>query len=215
MTDWTSGPRTGYGESVGNLITGDELVRRCREASASAAPERAVAAVLHEVLANDPAGIRASLADDGATMRPGGLHVLADSPDLTVFHATLPPGFVNAPHDHRTWAVIGVYEGEEHNVFYERRGGSIAPVSELDATAPRVVAMPIDAIHAIENRLPIASRAIHVYGGAHFHVVRSMWHPATLEEHPRDDALFFQWCREMMAAGERLPAPPPSGDAGR
>ena len=115
------------------------------------------------------------------------------------------PGFVNAPHDHRTWAVVAVYEGEERNVFYERRDGSLVAKGSVVASAPRVVVMRPDAIHAIENRLPTPSYAIHAYGNAHFHVERSMWHPETFREEPRDDAKLGVWTRDMIARGVRLP----------
>jgi predicted metal-dependent enzyme (double-stranded beta helix superfamily) len=174
-------------------------------------PAHAVAAVLRTAIATSPDELRrALLGADAATALCGAprfaQHVLVDSPELTVFHAALPPGFVNAPHDHRTWAVVAVYEGEERNVFYERRGAALVPARELVATAPRVVVMRDDAIHAIENRLAQPSYAIHAYGNAHLHVARSMWHPDTLVEEPRDEQVFAAWCREMVVRGERLPA---------
>ena len=57
-------------------------------------------------------------------MAPGeaGLTVLHQADDLTVLHVVWAPGMDIWPHDHRMWAVIGIYEGEEDNTFY-RRGG--------------------------------------------------------------------------------------------
>lgn len=197
------------------MISPEQLVQRCRAALAAPVPERAVEAILAELIAGDPAAVRHSLAgDDGAPGAHGlGMRVLVDSPELTIFHASLPPGFVNAPHEHRTWAVVAVYEGEEHNVFYARRGTSIEPVAELHATAPRVVVMDENAIHAIENPLPRPSYALHAHGGAHFHIPRSMWHPETLAEQARDERQFRAWARNMIARGVRLPAVPRSGPA--
>jgi len=188
------------------------LVERARAALSARDAAQAIHDLLRETIASAaPRELRRRLLGTEAAERMGGIprfgqHVLVDSPELTMFHATLPPGFVNAPHDHRTWAVVAVYEGEERNVFYRRRDGSITPTSALVASAPCVVAMREDAIHAIENRLETPSYALHAYGNAHFHVARSMWHPDTLVEHPRDDALFGSWCRDMIARGVRLPA---------
>lgn len=186
------------------------LVTRARAASRGPDPQHAIELVLHELIAAPSRELRRALLGAEAAERMSGMprfgqHVLVDSPELTIFHATLPPGFVNAPHDHRTWAVVAVYEGEERNVFYARRGETIAPVASLVATAPRVVVMRDDAIHAIENRLATPSYAIHAYGNAHFHVARSMWHPETLAEEPRDEKTFAAWSRDMIARGARLP----------
>jgi predicted metal-dependent enzyme (double-stranded beta helix superfamily) len=192
-------------------IDAETLVARARAALSTDDPAQAVAALLRETIAAAPPHeLRRALLGAEAAERMNGMprfgqHVLVDAPDLTIFHATLPPGFVNAPHDHRTWAVVAVYEGEERNVFYARRDGVLVPGHALVATAPRVVVMRADAIHAIENRLAVPSYAIHAYGNAHFHVERSMWHPATLREEPRDDKVFAAWIRDLITRGERLP----------
>jgi predicted metal-dependent enzyme (double-stranded beta helix superfamily) len=192
-------------------IDAEALVTRARGALDAPDAAAAVHELLREVIASaPPRELRRALLGAAAAERTSGMprfgqHVLVDSPALTICHATLPPGFVNAPHDHRSWAVVAVYEGEERNVFYERRDGALVPTSALVATAPRVVVMRADAIHAIENRLATPSYAIHAYGNAHFHVERSMWHPETLAEQMRDDAAFGAWSRNMIARGVHLP----------
>jgi predicted metal-dependent enzyme (double-stranded beta helix superfamily) len=188
----------------------EALVTRVRAATRASNPLHAIELILRELTAAPPRELRRALLGAEAAERMSGSprfgqHVLVDSPDLTIFHATLPPGFVNAPHDHRSWAVVAVYEGEERNVFYARRDDTLVPVAALVASAPRVVLMGEDAIHAIENRLASPSHAIHVYGNAHFHVARSMWHPETFREEPRDDRVFGGWSRDMIARGVRLP----------
>lgn len=191
-------------------IDAETLVARARAALKTGDPARTVESLLQDAIAAPAAELRRALLGAEAAERMNGMprfgqHVLVDSPELTIFHATLPPGFVNAPHDHRTWAVVAVYEGEERNVFYERREGSLVAKGSVVASAPRVVVMRPDAIHAIENRLPTPSYAIHAYGNAHFHVERSMWHPETFREEPRDDAKLGAWTRDMIARGVRLP----------
>lgn len=191
-------------------INAETLVARARAALATDDPARAIEVLLGEAIAAPPTELRRALLGAKVAERMNGMprfgqHVLVDSPELTIFHATLPPGFVNAPHDHRTWAVVAVYEGEERNVFYDRRDGALLAKAALVASAPRVVVMRADAIHAIENRLAVPSYAIHAYGNAHFHVERSMWHPETLREAPRDDTVFGTWIRDMIRRGVRLP----------
>ena len=194
-------------------LDAEALVTRARGALEAPDPAQAVHDLLRAAIASaPPRELRRALLGAEAAERVNGMprfgqQVLVDSPELTIFHATLPPGFVNAPHDHRTWAVVAVYEGEERNVFYARRDGTLVATGALVATAPRVVVMREDAIHAIENRLATPSYAIHAYGNAHFHVERSMWHPDSLAEQIRDDGVFGAWSRDMIARGVRLPEP--------
>jgi predicted metal-dependent enzyme (double-stranded beta helix superfamily) len=193
------------------MIDAATLVERARAALSTPDPAHAIERVLGDLIAAAPPRElrRALLGAEAAERMSGsprfGQHVLVDAPDLTIFHATLPPHFVNAPHDHRSWAVVAVYEGEERNVCYARRDDTLVPIAALVASAPRVVVMRDDAIHAIENRLATASHAIHVYGNAHLHVARSMWHPETLHEEARDDRVFGAWTRDMITRGVRLP----------
>src|SRR5579871_1787606 len=42
------------------------------------------------------------------------------SDELTILNVTLRPGAASIAHDHRMWAVIGIYEGREVNTFYRR-----------------------------------------------------------------------------------------------
>ena len=60
------------------------------------------------------------------------------------------------PHDHRMWAVIGIYAGQEDNAFYRRAGpGSRVPhrVGRQGARARRHVLLGDDTIHGVTNPL--------------------------------------------------------------
>jgi len=50
----------------------------------------------------------------------GGLNLLHHSPDLTVINVAWAPHMQLMPHDHRMWAVIGIYAGVEDNQFFRR-----------------------------------------------------------------------------------------------
>jgi len=55
------------------------------------------------------------------------------------------------------WAVIGAYDGQEHNQFYR---------DEQDQLIEKGERLPGECvIHAIANPLPTSSSATHVYGG--------------------------------------------------
>ena len=176
----------------------ERFVDDARACLAAPDPLEAVEALVRAAV-SDPAAVRAAVAERADAASELGFDVFCRTPILTVFHATLEPGFRNAPHDHGTWAVVGVYDGTERNVFYRRAGPTIVAERDVEATAPAVMVMPPGVIHAICNPLPTASCAIHVYGNDHFDASRSMWHPESLIEEPYRMERFLEWSRESCA----------------
>ncbi len=114
------------------------------------------------------------------------LQILHDEPGLTVVHVAVNPGFVSPPHDHRTWAVIGVYEGQEDNTFYRLRADSrrIEEAGGRTLHDRDVMMLSEDAIHKIANPRTATLAALHVYGKNIFQIERSAWDPGTGAEHP-------------------------------
>ena len=133
-------------------------------------------------------GVRPS-AIETALGRPhrGGLFSLHHSPELTILNVVWAPGMTIYPHEHRMWAVIGLYGGREDNTFYRRgrarprRGGRRAPRGERTTAL-----LGETVIHAVANPLRTFTGAIHVYGGDFFAAPRSEWTPDTLVERPFD-----------------------------
>ena len=111
-----------------------------------------------------------------------GVETLYRANDLTILNLCWGPYMKFKPHDHRMWAVIGIYGGCEHNTFYRRaeRGIELHGSKELKAkdTTPLGAAV----IHAVTNPLDQITAAIHVYGGDFFGTHRSEWDPTTFEE---------------------------------
>jgi predicted metal-dependent enzyme (double-stranded beta helix superfamily) len=93
------------------------------------------------------------------------------------------------PHDHRMWAVIGIYAGQEDNAFYRR---SRLDPRALDESGGKqlavgdVLVLGDDAIHAVTNPRASLTGAIHVYGGDFVNEPRSQWGPGPVEERPYD-----------------------------
>ena len=52
----------------------------------------------------------------------GGINFVYRSGDLTILNVIWAPGMHLPPHDHRMWAAIGIYGGQEDNTFYRRSG---------------------------------------------------------------------------------------------
>jgi predicted metal-dependent enzyme (double-stranded beta helix superfamily) len=94
------------------------------------------------------------------------------------------------PHDHRLWAVIGIYTGREDNIFWRRSAGN--PDGRIEAAGARALsereAVPLgpDIIHSVINPVSRLTGAIHVYGGDFFAVSHSQWDPERLLEEPYD-----------------------------
>ena len=94
------------------------------------------------------------------------------------------------PHNHRMWAVIGIYTGREDNIFWRRVAG--ASDGKIEAAGARALsdrdAVPLgqDIILSVLNPINRLTGAIHVYGGDFFALARSEWDSERLVEQPFD-----------------------------
>lgn len=156
----------------------DELVDDLRAVAVEPEPRLAVRDVLDRALARGD-GLQAALPATRAE-----LTALHHSPDLTVLHVVWAPGMSIQPHDHRMWAAIAIYGGEEDNAFYRREGGRAVPTGGKVLRTGDVTLLGDDVIHSVVNPLKTLTGAIHVYGGDFFARPRSDWDPETLEELP-------------------------------
>jgi predicted metal-dependent enzyme (double-stranded beta helix superfamily) len=118
-----------------------------------------------------------------------GVELLHRSDDLTVLSVVIAAGLpATLPHDHRMWAVVGIYGGQEDNQFFRRADGALVESGGRSLRASDTLAMGDDTIHAIHNPLDhSALAAIHVYGGDLIAAERSMWTQPDLDEQPYDD----------------------------
>ena len=161
----------------------DQLVADCIEARGEAEPRRAVREVLDRTLA-DPGSVAGTFAPT-----EGGLTLLHCTDELTVLHVVWAPGMRLYPHDHRMWAAIGIYTGQEDNSFYRRSGPDRRGLDESGGrqiAEGDVLVLGDDAIHAVSNPLGRLTGAIHVYGGDFVNEPRSQWGPGPVEERPYD-----------------------------
>jgi predicted metal-dependent enzyme (double-stranded beta helix superfamily) len=90
------------------------------------------------------------------------------------------------PHDHRMWASIGIYAGQEDNGFYRRNGDTIVDSGGKQLRERDVVLLGDDTIHSVTNPLQSYTGAIHVYGGNFVTQPRSQWDPESRREEPYD-----------------------------
>jgi len=159
----------------------DDIVARCRDALTEHTPALAVRDVLDEFLA-DPKALEGAIGPVDA----GGITTLYNGSDLTVLHVAWTPGMALNPHEHRMWAVIGMYGGQEDNTFYRRVPGGLEPSGGRELPAGDVLVLGDDVVHSVANSRREFAVALHVYGGDFFTVERSEWAFGTFEEGPRD-----------------------------
>jgi predicted metal-dependent enzyme (double-stranded beta helix superfamily) len=161
----------------------DELIADCRAALAEDEPRRAVREVVERAVA--------APTDVGDVLRPteGGLTLLYNADDLTVLHVVWAPGMELFPHDHRMWAVIGIYAGQEDNAFFRRAAPGSPFLTESGGKELKLsdtILLGDDVIHSVSNPLDRLTAAIHVYGGDFVNQPRSQWGPGPRNERPYD-----------------------------
>ena len=151
----------------------------CKAALAAGEGPRAIRALVARAVA-DPDSLIAAL---GAPSQAG-METLYRAADLTVLTVAWAPGTAFPPHDHRMWAVIGVYQGREDNSFFRREGAGIVAAGKTELHGGDTLAMNAQTIHAVRNPLDRITAALHVYGGDFFATRRSEWE--TGAERPYD-----------------------------
>jgi predicted metal-dependent enzyme (double-stranded beta helix superfamily) len=159
----------------------ERFVESCIVAHRDSEPQAAVREVLVRAV-HDAPNVLAVL---GSPTRAG-LDVLHRSPTLTIFAAHWAPRMCLPAHDHRLWALIGIYSGREDNILWRRINGRIAVTEAKVLFEGDVAQLPSDAIHSVTNPLERYTAGIHIYGGDFFATPRSQWNPESLREEPSD-----------------------------
>jgi predicted metal-dependent enzyme (double-stranded beta helix superfamily) len=149
----------------------------------------AAAAGVREIVAKAVSEPNAVLTAIGEPRRAG-IETVYRAPDLTILNVIWGARMTLLPHDHRMWAVIGIYTGREDNIFWRRLpadgGGRVEAAGARALSVRDAVSLGPNIIHSVTNPIPRLTGAIHVYGGDFFATPRSEWDPETLEERPYD-----------------------------
>jgi predicted metal-dependent enzyme (double-stranded beta helix superfamily) len=159
----------------------ERFVADCRAAHAADGSHKAVREVVARAVA-DPGSVLRWLGEP----KRAEVQKLFHSPELTILNVIWAPYMTIYPHNHRMWAVIGVYTGREDNIFWRRVPG--AGRGRVEAAGAQALcerdAVPLgpQIIHSVTNPIPRLTGAIHVYGGDFFGAERSEWDPETLAE---------------------------------
>jgi predicted metal-dependent enzyme (double-stranded beta helix superfamily) len=157
----------------------ERFIEECR----AALRESNVQAAIRELVAqavSDPAQVIRTLGEP----QRSGVDTIYRADDLTILNLCWGPRMVFKPHDHRMWAVIGIYGGREQNTFFRRNEKGLKQHGTKELNATDTVPLGPAIIHAVTNPLDQITAAIHVYGGDFFATPRSEWHPGTFKEQP-------------------------------
>jgi len=158
----------------------DQFIADCRAARDTDASHKLVREVVARAVC-DPAAILKGLGEP----KRAGLQKLYHSETLTILNVIWAPKMSVMPHDHRMWAVIGVYSGREDNIFWRRlpnERGKVEAAGAKSLSTGEAEPLGHNIIHSVINPIGRLTGAIHVYGGDFFRAERSEWDPETLLE---------------------------------
>ncbi len=178
----------------------DRFIEDCR----AALKEHDVQAAIRELVARAVREPGAVVRELGEPTRSG-VETIYRADDLTILNLAWGPRMSVRPHDHRMWAVIGIYGGRENNTFFTRSAQGLTQHGTRQLKAQETERLGASVIHAVTNELDSITAAIHVYGGDFFATPRSEWDPATLKEQPYD---VEHTMRAFEEANRRLRATP-------
>ncbi|HEV2546013.1 MAG TPA: hypothetical protein VGU20_01620 [Stellaceae bacterium] len=177
----------------------EQFVADCRAARAEDRAHRAVRELVAQAV-SEPAAVLRGLGEPSRA----GVDKLYQAPNLLILNVVWAPRYTVMPHNHNTWAVIGIYTGREDNIFWRRlageEGGRIEAAGAKALSAGYAEPLGENIIHSVINPISRLSGAIHVYGGDLFAAPRSEWDPETLLEQPGDVARTLRLLEEAGAA---------------
>src|SRR5262245_25857929 len=173
----------------------EEFSEACLESTRTPDAARRVLALMRTAV-RDAEGIKRAVtpAEPGQSFLDAPLF---RSEEMVILNATLEPRLRSPAHDHRMWAVIGIYEGQEDNTFYHRAADGIEEVSRREVRAGDAILLAPGVIHAIANPLAAPTLGLHVYGGDLLAAKRSMWHSSSGAEVAYSPKEFFAWCADL------------------
>jgi predicted metal-dependent enzyme (double-stranded beta helix superfamily) len=176
----------------------EELVEKGRDAATAQDPVTSVMEIL-EAFLHQPDLEQELGAADRSTYQ-----ALYRGRDLLVLHGVVPPTPRPVdPHDHRMWAVIGVYSGQEDNQLFARTDdGGLAPTERFSLRPGELRALDATTIHSVQAAGGSYLGAVHVYGGDLFGTPRSTWRDGV--EQPNDESALPAFFERLRAHEDAL-----------
>src|SRR6202011_1696292 len=113
----------------------DTFIADCRAAVAEEESHKAVREIVARAVA-DPASVLKGVGEPGFA----GVERIYHASDLTILNVIWGPMMTIMPHEHRMWAVIGVYTGAEDNMFWRRINSAPGP-TRVEAVGARALSI--------------------------------------------------------------------------
>ena len=159
----------------------ERFIADCKSAVEGDKPQEVIAELVQTAV-QDYKGVMAAIGEPKRAM----IEKLYVSDSLTIVNVVWAPKMTLMPHNHNTWAIIGVYSGREDNIFWRRlkddKNGKIEAAGAQSIAAGEVAKLGKNIVHSVTNPTPEFTGAIHVYGGNFFELERSEWDPMSLNE---------------------------------
>src|SRR5215208_2028310 len=95
----------------------ERFIADCRAAHAADPSHKAVREVVARAV-SEPGAVLTMVGEP----KRGEVQKVYHAPGLTILNVVWAPYMTIYPHNHRMWAVIGVYTGREDNIFWKRKG---------------------------------------------------------------------------------------------
>jgi predicted metal-dependent enzyme (double-stranded beta helix superfamily) len=137
------------------MFESNQFIEDCRQGLREQNPH----AVVREVVAravSEPDRVLKSLGEP----RLSGIQTLYRSDTLTILNVLWKPGMTLYPHEHRMWAVIGIYSGREDNSFYHRSESDLVAHGTKTLNLKDSLPLGDAVIHAVTNPLDGITAAI-------------------------------------------------------
>jgi predicted metal-dependent enzyme (double-stranded beta helix superfamily) len=176
----------------------EELIEGCRGAVTTQDPVTAVMEVLGAFLHQRNLEHQLGTADRST------YDALYRGNDLLVLHGVVPPTPKPVdPHDHRMWAVVGVYHGREDNQLFARTDdAALEPTERFSLSAGELRPLDPSTVHSVQASGGGYLGAVHVYGGDLFGTPRSTWRNGV--ERPTDESALPAFFRSVRAREDAL-----------
>lgn len=138
----------------------DQFVYDLRQAASSDAAVSTICGIVEAAIA-DPDAVKPAL-----PKFDGDEALLYEDDAISIWHCVYHPGDTIPPHDHQMAAIIGLYDGQERNDFYEADPpGGVRKSSEVYLEAGKTLTIGPSAIHAVACISETSCRGFHVYLG--------------------------------------------------
>src|SRR5262249_48776790 len=128
----------------------DRFISDCRAALTEGRPSSAVREVVAQAV-SDPVAVLQQLGEP----KRAEVQKLHQSKELTILNLVWAPHMRIMPHNHRMWAIIGIYGGSEDNVFWRRikddSGGRIEAAGAKTLVEKDAEPLGRDIIHSVTN----------------------------------------------------------------